>query len=345
MNYSTILVTGGTGYVGSWIVKKLLESGHIVRMTVRDKSRTSKYATLQQIADQTLGTLEIWEADLLVPGSFDASAKGSDAVIHVASPFMIKVRDPQKELIDPALEGTRNVLAAATKSGTVRKVVLTSSVAAIHGDNADMAEQGLAMFNEASFNTTSSLNHSPYSYSKVLAEKEAWSIAESQSTWKLVVVNPSLVLGPPLMGDSASGSFSIMQDMLRGTYRFGAPDIRFGYVDVRDVADAHLLALEKGDAHGRYLLAERTSGIIEITHMIRAAFGDTYQMPKGLIPKWSMYVVGPFTGLKWSFIRRSVGHPLELDASKSRDHLGLRYTPLETTVREMVVAMEELGLV
>jgi nucleoside-diphosphate-sugar epimerase len=341
---SIIMVTGGTGYVGSWIVKKLLEAGYTVRMTVRDKSRTSKYAVLQQIADQSSGSLEFWEADLLVPGSFDAAAKGSDAIMHVASPFKIKVSDPQKELIDPALEGTRNVLAAATKSGTVRKVVLTSSVAAIHGDNADMADQGLSSFNEESFNTTSSLHHSPYSYSKVLAEKEAWSIAETQSAWKLVVVNPSLVLGPPLMADSASGSFTIMQDMLRGTYRFGAPDIRFGYVDVRDVADAHLLALEKGDAHGRYLLAERTSGIIEITKIIRAAFGDKYQMPKGLVPKWSMYVVGPFTGLKWSFIRRSVGHSLELDASKSREHLGLRYTPLDVTVKDMVNSMEEFGL-
>jgi len=342
---SIIMVTGGTGYVGSWIVKKLLEAGYTVRMTVRDKNRTSKYAVLQQIADRSTGTLEFWEADLLVPGSFDAAATGSDAVMHVASPFMIKVKDPQKEFVDPALEGTRNVLFAATKSGTVRKVVLTSSVAAIHGDNADMAEQGLAMFNEASFNTTSSLNHSPYSYSKVLAEKEAWSIAEAQNAWKLVVVNPSLVLGPPLMADSSSGSFTIMQDILRGTYKFGAPNIRFGYVDVRDVAEAHLLALERDDAHGRYLLAERTSGIIDITQMIRSAFGDKYKMPKGLVPKWSMYLVGPFVGLKWNFIHRNVGHSFELDSSKSRDQLGLRYTPLETTMHEMVTAMDELGMV
>lgn len=342
---SIILVTGGTGYVGSWIVKKLLEAGYTVRMTVRDKSRTSKYAALQEIADQSPGTLELWEADLLVPGSFDAAAKGSDAIMHVASPFTLKVSDPQKELVDPALEGTRNVLAAASQSGTVRKVVLTSSVAAIHGDNADMAEQGLTSFDEESFNTTSSLHHSPYSYSKVLAEKEARYIAEAQTAWKLVVINPSLVLGPPLMADSASGSFTIMQDILRGKYKFGAPDIRFGYVDVRDVADAHLIALESDSASGRYLLAERTAGIIEITDMIKKAFADKYETPKGLVPKWSMYLVAPFVGLKWSFIRRNVGHPLELDASKSRDQLGLDYTPLEMTVGDMVAAMEALGMV
>ncbi len=339
------MVTGGTGYVGSWIVKKLLEAGYTVRMTVREKSRTSKYAALQEIADKSTGSLELWEADLLVPGSFDAAAKGSDAIMHVASPFMIKVSDPQKELVDPALEGTRNVLSAASKSGTVRKVVLTSSVAAVHGDNADMAEQGLISFNEESFNTTSSLHHSPYSYSKVLAEKEAWAIADSQNSWKLVVMNPSLVLGPPLMADSASGSFTIMLDILGGKYKFGAPDIRFGYVDVRDVADAHLIALEQDTAFGRYILAERTGGIIEITDMIRAAFGDKYKTPKGLVPKWSMYLVAPFVGLKWSFIRRSVGHSLELDTEKSRNQLGLRYTPLEVTVNDMVAAMEELGLV
>jgi nucleoside-diphosphate-sugar epimerase len=342
---SIIMVTGGTGYVGSWIVKKLLEAGHTVRMTVRDKSRTSKYAVLQKIADQSSGSLEFWEADLLVPGSFDAAAKGSDAIMHVASPFKIKVSDPQKELIDPALEGTRNVLSAASHSGSVRKVVITSSVAAVHGDNADMAEQGLESFNEESFNTTSSLSHSPYSYSKVLAEKVAWAIAEAQNAWKLVVVNPSLVLGPPLMADSSSGSFTIMQDMLSGTYKFGAPDIRFGYVDVRDVADAHLKALEQDDANGRYILAERTGGIIEITKMIKMTFGDKYQTPKGLIPKWSMYLAGPFVGVKWSFIRRNVGYPLKLDTSKSRNQLGLSYTPLETTVSDMVTAMEALGMV
>jgi hypothetical protein len=79
--------------------------------------------------------------------------------------------------------------------------------------------------------------------------------------------------------------------------------------------------------------------------MIKRAFGDKFQTPKGLVPKWSMYLVGPFNGLSWSFIRRNVDHPLQLDSSKSRDQLGLSYTPLETTVREMVTAMEKLDMV
>jgi nucleoside-diphosphate-sugar epimerase len=112
--------------------------------------------------------------------------------------------------------GTRNVLNAATKSGTVKKVVLTSSVAAVHGDNIDMQEQKLTEFTEEHFNTSSSATHQPYSYSKVIAEKEAWKLAEAQNRWKLVVINPSFVLGPSLTGSSDSESISFMKDILKG---------------------------------------------------------------------------------------------------------------------------------
>jgi nucleoside-diphosphate-sugar epimerase len=191
----TILVTGGTGYIGSWVTKGLLEKGYTVRLTVRDKDKKEKYRPLQDIEKNTEGKLEIWEADLLKEGSFDKPAEGCLAIMHIASPFTFRIKDPQKELIDPALKGTRNVVNAATKSTTVKKVVLTSSVAAVHGDNIDMKKLGITEFTEEYFNTSSSLNHQPYSYSKVLAEKEAWEIHKNQDKWKLIVINPSFVMG------------------------------------------------------------------------------------------------------------------------------------------------------
>jgi len=191
----TVMVTGGTGYIGSWIVKDLLDRGYIVRMTVRDKSNRSKYEQLVLMAEKSKGKLEIWEANLLKEGSFDEAAKGADAIIHVASPFTLKFKNAQKELLDPALRGARNVLNAASKSGTVKKVVLTSSVAAIYGDSSDMQELGLDEFTEEHFNTTSSAQHQPYSFSKTIAEKEAWKLFKQQNFWKLVVVNPSFVIG------------------------------------------------------------------------------------------------------------------------------------------------------
>lgn len=340
----TILVTGGTGYVGSWIVKKLLEKGYTIRLAVRNKSNTARYAFITDIATSTPGSIELWEADLLIEGSYDTAADGADAIMHVASPFKIGVRDVQTELVDPALLGTRNVLSAANASSTVKKVLVTSSVAAIHGDNADMKSLGLTAFTEAQFNTTSSLHHQPYSYSKVVAEKEAWKIFEAQNRWKLVVLNPSFVMGPALTSMDDSTSINFMADILKGNFKFGAPELMFGFVDVRDVADAHILALESDDAHGRYLLAERTTGVFEICQMIKARFGSKYKLPSSKSPKFMLYLIGWMFGLSFSYVRQNIGHHINLDNTKSKQQLGLTYTPLETTIADMVLNLEQTAL-
>jgi nucleoside-diphosphate-sugar epimerase len=265
----TVLVTGGTGYIGSWVTKMLLEKGYTVRLTVRNKSKKENYQHLIDIENNTDGKLEFWEADLLSEGSFDAAAEGCSSVIHMASPFTLRFKDPQKELIDPALKGTRNVLNSATKSSSVKKVVLTSSVAAVHGDNFDMKELGLSEFTEEQFNYSSSLSHQAYSYSKVLAEKEAWKINKEQDKWKLIVINPSFVMGPSLSKTSNSESLNFMKEMLSGKYYLGAPNLMFGFVDVRDVAKAHLLALEYESAEGRHILAERTVSVYGFSRLIK----------------------------------------------------------------------------
>lgn len=138
-----ILVTGGTGYIGPWVVQYLLEKEYTVRLTMRDKTRKDKIRHLLEIADKSPGTLELWEADLINNCSFDEAVKGCEVVIHIASPFKLKFKDPKKEFIDPALNGTKNVLSAATKSSTVKKVILTSSLAAVYGDNIDMKKTGI----------------------------------------------------------------------------------------------------------------------------------------------------------------------------------------------------------
>ena len=338
-----VLVTGGTGYIGSWVVKLLLENGYTVRMAVRNKNRDLAY--LHAIAAKSSGTLEVWEADLLTEGAYDAPAKGADAIIHMASPFTFRFKDAQKDLIDPAVKGTRNVLEAANKSGTVKRVVLTSSVAAVYGDNADMAEQGLQEFTEEHFNTSSSFTHQPYSYSKVMAEKEAWKIHSAQTAWQLVVINPALVLGPALSHLSDSESLAIMKDLLTGRYRMGAPELCLGFVDVRDVAAAHLLALENEKAEGRYILSERTASIMDLAQTVRQKFGSKYKLPLMKSPKLMLHLVGWLFGLTSKFISRNVGYPLKLNATKSKQDLGLKYTPLEQTVEDMVLQMQKDKLV
>lgn len=345
MKNKTILVTGGTGYIGSWVVKELLEKSYTVRMTVRDKSRKDKIAPLDPFVGKSDGNLEIWEANLLKEGSFDEAAKGCDAVMHIASPFTLRFKDPQKDLIDPALLGTRNVLNAATRSGTVKKVILTSSVAAVHGDNIDMKEQGLTQFTEEHFNNSSSASHQPYSYSKVAAEKEAWKISEGQDQWKLVVINPSFVLGPSLTTVSDSESLNFMKDLLKGKFFMGAPSLMFGFVDVRDVAHAHILALENEKASGRHILAERTLTIIGLSKILKRRYGKKYLLPLFKAPKPLLLVIGGIFGVTPKFVKRNVGYPIRLNTQKSKESLGLEYTNLELTLREMVDQMQKQHVV
>ena len=337
--YKTVMITGASGYIGSWTVKELLDKGYTVRACVRDKNKTDKVQHLLDLAKDSAGKLELWEADLLKEGSFDAAAKGCDAVFHMASPFTLRFKDAQRELIDPALKGTKNVLGSATRSGTVKKVILTSSTVAVYGDNIDMKEKGLSEFTEADFNTTSSLTHQPYAYSKVLAEKEAWKIAGAQDQWKLVVMNPSFVMGPMLSPASDSESLQFMKDMLGGKYKTGGADLYFAFVDVRDVGRAHRLALENDDAEGRYILCSVTKGFMDVANIIRNKYGKQFKLPGMKTPTFMLYLIGWMFGLSLKFISRNMGHPVKINNSKSIRQLGLSYIPFEKTIDDMVERM------
>lgn len=176
-----IVVTGGSGYIASWIVKYLLEDGKQVRATVRSLKDTSKIEHLIELKEKFKDKLSLFEADLMVEGSFDKSIEGVELVIHTASPFFVAgVKDAQKQLIDPALQGTKNVLESCNRISSVKRVVLTSSVASILGDNIDSLQVPNQTFTEEHWNTTSNLTHQPYAYSKTLAEKEAWEIQKNK---------------------------------------------------------------------------------------------------------------------------------------------------------------------
>jgi nucleoside-diphosphate-sugar epimerase len=341
MECKIVLVTGGTGYIGSWVVKQLLEKNYRVRLAVRDKSRMEKYRHLHHYqAKQGCRMLELWEADLLKDGSFHKAAQGADAIMHVASPFTLKIKDPQKELVDPAVLGTRNVLSAASSSSTVKRVVLTSSVAAIYGDSRDMHDQGLDEFTENHFNRSSSLEHQPYSYSKVTAETEAWKMASGQKQWDLVVINPSFVIGPTLTNASDSESIRFFQSILNGKLFFGAPDIWFGFADVRDVARAHILALENEAAEGRFIISERSMNVRQLTDIIKKYYPGKYRLPLMMAPKPLLMLVGRFFDVTPKFVKNNVGYPLYFNNSRSKNILGLQYHDIEKTVTDMVEQLE-----
>ena len=151
-----ILITGGTGYIASWIIKKLLDEGYTVHTTVRDKAKRHKYEHLAKIAQDSEGILEIFEANLLQKDSFAEAMSDCHTVLHTASPFFIQgIKDPKKQLVDPALQGTQNVLNTVNQTESVKRVVLTSSVAAIYGDNSDMKDSPDNVLTEYQWNTSS----------------------------------------------------------------------------------------------------------------------------------------------------------------------------------------------
>jgi nucleoside-diphosphate-sugar epimerase len=330
-----VLVTGATGYIAGWVIQRLLAQGLTVHATVRDASKTERLAHLHKLAEGIQGSLRFFSADLLDEGSFDAAMAGCGTVFHLASPFTLDISDPDKELVQPAARGTRNVLEAANRTPSVARVVVTSSCAAIYSDNADLADTPDGVFTEEIWNTRSSLDHQPYSYSKTLAEREAWKIAEAQNRWRLVVVNPCGVFGPGITLQPSSESFKILTQLGDGSLAPAAPDLGLGVVDVRDLADAHLRAAFLPDAQGRYIIAAHDTSLPEMARVLKARF-PTHKLPTMTAPKALIWLIGPWVNkaLTRKTVSRNIGLPWKGDNSKSRRELGMTYRTLEETLHD-----------
>mgnify|MGYP006277937367 CR=1 FL=1 len=341
-----ILVTGGTGFIASWIIKYLLEEGHEVNTTVRDISNKEKTRHLTSMATGAEGTLQFFEADLMKEGSFDEAVQGCESVIHTASPFFITgIKDARRQLIEPAVKGTRNVIESAGRQNSVKKIVVTSSVAAIHGDNADIRLTKANRFNEENWNKTSNEKHQAYSYSKTAAEKEAWRLYEQQNQWELAVINPGFVLGPSLTPRTDSTSIGFIKSLLDGTYKQGVPELYFGIVDVRNVARAHVVAATTPNAKGRHLLVAKTMATTEIAQILSDYVGESYPVPRKSVPKLLLYILGPAMGFSWKYIGKNVGIPILFDNTRAREQLGIAFTDPVETIREQADQLMQDGAV
>ena len=177
MTSQLVLVTGATGYIGAWCVKSLLDKGYRVRGTVRDPNNTAKNAFLTALPGASPERLELVKGDLNVEAGWVSVIAGCDYVLHVASPYTLAAKDVQRELVDPAVNGTRFVFEACAKTPSVKRIVLTSSVAAV-SDCFD--EWKTHVYSDKDWNTTSSLSRNPYYYSKVMAERWAWEFMDKQ---------------------------------------------------------------------------------------------------------------------------------------------------------------------
>ena len=330
-----VLVTGGSGYLASWIIKMLLEEGISVNATVRDPSNVQKVEHLEALAKEAAGQLKLFKSDLIDNGSFDEPMQDCELVIHTASPFFITgIKNPEEELIRPARDGARNVLESAKKNPTVKRIVLTSSVVAIYGDNADIELAKGKIFTEKEWNQTSSAEHQPYSYSKTIAEKEAWSIAKEQDQWDLLTINPGWILGPSVSKRTDSMSISTMIEFGNGKYKSGVPELWNSIVDVRDVAAAHIKAGFRPDASGRHILVSKEATLLDIANILRKHFGEAYPFPKREAPKILFWLIAPMFGYTRKYVIKNVGIRIKFDNSYSKTDLDMSYIPIEQTIIE-----------
>ena len=334
-------VTGASGYIGSHVVRELLDRGYRVRGTVRDPDDPKKAAHLKKIAGDRLDRLELRAADLLDEGAFDDIVAGCEHVYHVASAVYLTAKDPQREIVEPAVRGTENVFGAIARAGTVKGVGLTSSIAAITSS----ARRPDHVYTEEDWADDATLKTNPYGLSKRLAEKAAWAAREAldeDDRYSLTVVNPVLVIGPASARVHVRSSIAVIRSLLRGSFR-GAPDLYLSLVDVRDVASALVSGVEAGKT-GRYILSNRSMSMREIAETIAAAYPDR-NVPTRKLPDLVLYVAALFDRrLSWAFLRRNLGRRDRIDSSKAAAELGVDHIDVATSIQDTCASLIELRL-
>ncbi|SEF38193.1 Nucleoside-diphosphate-sugar epimerase [Amycolatopsis pretoriensis] len=324
-----VLVTGGSGYIGSWCVLALLAEGQTVRTTVRDlKKEPAVRAMLHTGGAPADAKLTVLRADLQQDAGWREAVAGCDYVLHVASPTLTSVPKNDDEMVVPARDGVLRVLRAAREAG-VRRVVLTSAFGAIGMGHPEKSR----VFTEDDW-TDVDAGVAPYQKSKTLAEKAAWRFVAEHGGLELAVVNPVGVLGP-VLGPDYSPSLGLVRRMLDGEMP-ALPKFGMGYVDVRDVADLHLRAMTDPAAAGERFLAisGHSLWVREIAAILRDRLGDrAAKVPTRELPVWTaralarvnpdLRVLGP-----------QLGRNYDATAQKARRLLGWSPRPIADTIAE-----------
>nr|AWJ64259.1 1-phenyethanol synthase 2 [Camellia sinensis] len=312
----TVCVTGASGYIASWLVKLLLQRDYTVRASVRDPSNPRKTEHLLAL-DGAKERLHLFKGNLLEEGSFDSVVDGCDGVFHTASPCFITTSDPQAELIDPALKGTINVLGSCAKSPTVKRVVLTSSMAAVECTSRPRAPDEIideTWFSDPEFCKENKLW---YHLSKTLAEDAGWKFAKEKGI-DMVVINPSVVVGP-LLQPTLNSSAAAILELINGSQTY--PNASYGWINVKDVANAHIQAYETPSASGRYCLVERMAHFSEVVKILHELY-PSFQLPEKAADD------KPFIPAK----------PVSKEKAKT---LGIDFISLEEGLKETVESLTE----
>ncbi len=335
-----LALAGVTGYLAGHVVQQLLAAGFRVRGTTRNPSDTKKLSHLTAMLGAA-ERLQFVKAELDDPVACVGACDGADYVIHCASPYTLSAKDPVKDLVEPAVNGAVNFLHAAHASGTVKRVVMTSSMAAI-------TEHPVTghVFTEADWNTASSVTHNPYFYSKTAAEKAAWEYADRNKV-DLVVINPYIIMGAALNAAGADNpSLDIILRLSNGSFP-GIFSFHWGIVDVADVAEAHVAALTSGNAKGRYLCVGGAVPMKRVVHLLKHHFPELPINDSELDGSagTALLKLGSYFETKdvGQYMRSNVGQLFEFDNSKIKTDLEMEFRTVDETILSSVKTLIKWG--
>ena len=335
----TVLVTGGSGYLGGWCIVELIRRGYRVRTTVRDPAREREvHAAVASQVDPG-HHLTVHQADLLSDEHWDNVIEGCDYVLHVASPFPPSQPKDPDELIVPAREGTLRVLGKALDHG-VKRVVVTSSIAAIR--LAKGTEQ--RPLTEEVWTDPDADGLTPYVRSKTIAERAAWGLVRERGAEdRLAVVNPGAIIGP-LLHDDMSYSVQSIERLLKGMP--GVPRLGFNFVDVRDVADLEIRAMTSPEAGGkRFIAVTKWLWMSEAGQILRDRLGDqASKVPTRTVPNLVVRGMALFDGGIRSIVG-TLGKRTDLSSERATSTLGWSPRPIEDTIAETGESLIRHGLV
>ena len=333
----TVLVSGGSGYIAGFLIRQLVAEGWMVHTTVRS---LAKEAAVRQLLALDNSKLRFFAADLNADAGWAEAMAGCCHVAHVASPLPMGVPKDANELIVPARDGALRALRAAKAAG-VRRFVMTSSVAAI----AYGRGRGVHHFTEADWTDPAKPGISPYIQSKTIAERAArdW-VAREGGGIEYCSINPSVVLGPVWSRDY-SASVVIVKKLLDGSMA-ACPDIGFGVVDVRDVADLHVRALKApGMAGERFIASGRFIKLREMADLLRAQLGpDAHKVTTRNVPDWLVRVAALLNPLARAVVGE-LGNVRNQDASHAKAVLGWATRPVEKSILDSARSLLALGIV
>ena len=323
-----VCVTGSAGFIASHLIKQLLEKGYHVKGTVRNLQKKENY---QHLIDLPFANdrLELVEADLMVEGSFDQAIRDCEGVFHTASPFYFKnIKDPQKEMIEPAVFGTLNVLKSCRRTSSVKRVIVTSSIAAVM--LGDFPENHV--FTEADWSNSELLEQTQqwYLLSKTLSERACWEYYEKEgkNSFSFATINPSMVLGP-LLQSSLNTSNELILHLIDGT-RKNVSNVLMNFVDVRDVADSHIKVYENNQASGRFICNSCSSSWINVCDTLRECIPDSH---------FGRKIPTVVSGFKAGDRPKAIGYG-RLDTQKLKS-LGVKFRLLEEMLVDTVQSLED----